>query len=80
MNSMAASATGWAIKHFDKIDVRTVHDTRRGAIVNWLVVSAKRVVTNAHSDEDIEQMWREARGGHPEDAQVIQIIMHEILI
>lgn len=45
--------------------VNTVSDTRRAAIVNWLVTETGMMVTQAHDDVDIENAWRrshEARG------------------
>lgn len=47
----------WAIVHKGTIDIRTVSPTRRAAIVNWLVVERGYLITNAHTDEQIEMLW-----------------------
>lgn len=54
---IAGTAHGWAVVRKGFIDVRTVADTRRAAIVNWLVTEAGTMITNMHSDEDIEAIW-----------------------
>lgn len=43
---------GWAVVNGGKIDARTVCDTRRAAIVNWLVTN-----TEVFTDEAIERAW-----------------------
>ncbi len=48
---------GWAIVHKRTLLVETVSPTRRAAIVNWLVVYAKKWVSNATTDAEIEDMW-----------------------
>ena len=53
---------GYAVIANEKIDMRTVSDTRRAAIVNWLVVEGGRMVFSTTTDEEIEQMWVELRG------------------
>lgn len=52
-------AYGWAVVRDGKIDVRTVHDTERGAMVNWLCVNGVIVTANA-TDEQITRMWYQA--------------------
>ena len=46
----------------DKIDVRTVSDTRHAAIVNWLVVECLCPIYTSTTDEQIEQIWSERSG------------------
>ena len=53
---------GWAVNDPRGINVRTVSDTRRVAIVNWLVVEKGIGVTNSATDEIIERAWKELRG------------------
>ena len=55
-------APAFAVIVDDEIDVRTVSDTRRDAIVNWLVVERSILVMNSTTDEQIEQLWGEHRG------------------
>lgn len=53
------SEIGFAVSSFGKIDVSTVSPTRRGAIVNWLVISARRKIYIWTGDEEIERHWRD---------------------
>lgn len=56
------SAVGWAVIDDEGLKVRTVSETRRAAIVNWLVTEAGLLVTQLHTDENIEAMWNAQRG------------------
>lgn len=52
------NAIGWAVlKGTGRVLIRTVSDTRRAAIVNFLVSECQQMVTSMHTDEDIENMW-----------------------
>lgn len=54
-----STATGWAVLAYNgRILVKTVSETRRAAIINYLVTEKDVVVTRDHTDEDIEKMWR----------------------
>lgn len=53
---------GWAVKDPEGINIKTVSDTRRAAIVNWLVVEKGALATRTASDEDIEKAWRHLCG------------------
>jgi hypothetical protein len=53
---MPAVAKGWAIRRDGKIEVKTVSDTRRAALVNILHLNIHPILASA-SDEDIEQLW-----------------------
>jgi hypothetical protein len=46
-----------AVDRNGKIDVHTVSPTERGAMVNWLVTTARILVTNAWSDERISMCF-----------------------
>lgn len=48
---------GWAVKEGDVINIRTVSDTRRAAIVNWLVIVPKVMIYNHMTDDEIESRW-----------------------
>ncbi|WP_029581970.1 hypothetical protein [Bradyrhizobium sp. URHD0069] len=56
------SVTGYAILSFGLIEVATVSPTRRGALVNWLVTTARRPIYAWTTDEEIERHWRESCG------------------
>lgn len=65
------SDPGWAVRHIsrDAIFVKTVCDTRRGAIINWLVTECGVPVTKYHTDADIERIWK-SLGQYVEVGQV----------
>lgn len=48
---------GWAVIDNGDIKVRTVSDTRRAAIVNWLVTERSQFIYGSDSDEHIERLW-----------------------
>jgi hypothetical protein len=52
-----AVAQGWAVVTDFKIDINTVSETRRGALVNWLVRVAGIMIYQWHTDEEIETLW-----------------------
>lgn len=54
-------AYGWAIIDNGEINVATISPTRRGALVNWLVVRANVFVRHDHTYAQIESMWDERR-------------------
>lgn len=47
---------GWAVIS-GRILVNTISETRRAAIVNYLVTKHGTPITNAWTDEDIERCW-----------------------
>lgn len=52
-------ATGWAVlAPGAQIFVKSVSDTRRAAIINWLVSEKKQSITVYHGDAQIEAMWK----------------------
>jgi hypothetical protein len=57
-----AKAHGWAVLDDGQINVRTVSDTRRAALVNWLVTERNILILAQTSDEAIEALWHEACG------------------
>lgn len=60
--SRATSKTGWGVVDHDGINIRTVSDTRRAAIINWLVTEARMMISNAHEDDHINALWDAQRG------------------
>jgi hypothetical protein len=68
---------GWAVRDRDGIVVRTVSDTRRSAIVNWLAIGPPRVILrDGVLDEQIEAIWRTLAPGF--DAVVIEVVISEL--
>lgn len=47
----------WAVLTDDNIDVKTVSETRRGAIINHLVSRFGIMIYNWTADADIEALW-----------------------
>lgn len=60
---------GWGVVEADGLNIKTVSDTRRAAIVNWLVVSARQFISNSHTDAHIDALWDAGRG----DAMVMPV-------
>lgn len=54
-----SSNKGWAVvTNGGDLLVRTVSDTRRAAIINYLVTEHRVLITIFDSDENIENFWR----------------------
>jgi hypothetical protein len=52
-------AVGWAVVASGaRIFVKTVSETRRAAIINYLVVEHGQLITIYHSDQQIEALWK----------------------
>jgi hypothetical protein len=47
----------WGVIDDEGLKVRTVSDTRRAAIINWLVTEAGVLITSFHSDDQINAIW-----------------------
>jgi len=60
---------GWGVVGRAGLIVKTISDTRRAAIVNWLVTDAHILLLQSHTDADIERLWNEYR----EDATVERV-------
>lgn len=61
---------GWAVHDTEAgILVKTVSDTRRAAIVNWLCTKGGLLPTMSTPDDLIENEWRARRGS----AEVMQV-------
>lgn len=69
-------AKGWAVILRDEIIVRTVSLHRIGAIVNWLYITPipyGRVITDTHTDEQIEKWWAEEIERHGALLRVVEV-------
>lgn len=64
---------GWAVRGPPGIYVKTISDTRRAAIINWLVTECRVLVRTYHSDDQIDAMWDQARAGASLDATRVKI-------
>lgn len=59
---MVEKVEGYAVVLDERIDIRTVSETRRAAIVNWLVVNMICPIFNHTTDEQIELIWEQNKG------------------
>lgn len=55
-------AIGWAVKDNGQINIKTVSDTMRAAVINWLVVERSIQVSVLHTDTQIVSMWQLNKG------------------
>lgn len=73
----------WAVVDEEGIDIGTVSETRRGAVVNWLVAGRNNpgpvMVYNHHTDVQIEAAFsrREKKGMRPEAMEIVLKLAHE---
>ena len=70
-----ATAKGWAVVDANGINVRTISNTRRAAIVNWLLVDKQIMATRIASDQDIEAAWEQHHG----EAYAIEVIITAVV-
>lgn len=55
---MAKEVSGWAVvEPGGFINIRTVCESRRAALVNWLVTEKKLFITVFDTDDAIERWW-----------------------
>lgn len=71
---MLLSSPAWAVADPDGINVKTVSETRRAAIVNWLVVEKSIGVLNSDNDAQIELAWRNLCG--PSEVMKVTVQRH----
>lgn len=55
-------AIGFAAIDGGQINIKTVSDTRRAAMINWLVTERNVMIYNAMTDEHVERLWFHFRG------------------
>lgn len=54
--------TGWAVRDARGVRIKTVSDTRRASIVNWLVTERRVPICLDMTDDAIERQWELWRG------------------
>ena len=74
MGSAILECGGWAVIDEDGINIKTVSDTRRAAIVNWLCVKWGLLATTLTTDAAIERAWK-ARSGDGE-AKALEVSVY----
>lgn len=66
-----STAPGWAVvKSNGLIHIKTVSDTRRAAIINWLVTEKQIPICAYHTDADVEAFWKHY-GSYADCRQII---------
>jgi hypothetical protein len=71
-----SSARAWAVKARGVIDVRTVQDSRIGAMVNWLLVGAQVTVMDGISDRAVEAAFRQY--APKREAKLVAVMVEEL--
>lgn len=66
-------AHGWGVVVDGAIKIRTVSDTRRAAIINWLLTDGGLLVVHGARDDAIEAVWDAHRG----NATVVEVEVKE---
>lgn len=54
---MIEKVQGFAVVLNDKVNINTISETERAAMVNWLVVECKILIYSTTTDEQIEELW-----------------------
>lgn len=70
------ASEGWAVTVANEVQMRTVSDTRRSALVNYLHLNVGMVPASA-SDRDIERLWKAAKRIRKADIVEVQVIKKE---
>jgi len=53
---------GWGIVDKNGININSVGQTRRVAMLNWLAATNRAYITNPISDDALNALWEERRG------------------
>lgn len=54
---------GWGIVDKNGININSVGQTRRVAMLNWLASTNRAYITNPISDDALNALWEERAGG-----------------
>lgn len=71
-------ATGFAVCYQGEIVVATVSETKRAAMVNWLVARDGFVITNSWTDKMIEALFTQRFVSYSTVGQEIRLVPVEI--
>lgn len=63
---------GFAVVFEGKTQIATVSDSKRAAMINWLVVHSQIMILNSHTDQDISRLWVLNSG----PAEVVNVMVH----
>jgi hypothetical protein len=69
------SVTGWAVRSMGRILPRTVCETRRGAMVNWLHLYGDVYMTDGVDDDTIVDLFAKRKACSR--AELIQVLIQE---
>jgi hypothetical protein len=60
---------GWGILDQNGISMKSVSETRRAALINWLAATNRTYITGVITDDALNSLWEERRG----DALVMRV-------
>jgi hypothetical protein len=60
--SRSKTASAWGVIDHDGLKIRSISDTRRAAIINWLVTDAGQFISTSHDDDHINALWDAEKG------------------
>lgn len=64
----------WAVAESGEINMRTVHDHPRGAMVNWICLIYGRPMSNSVEDETIREIFLFM--APPLNAKLVPLVVH----
>jgi hypothetical protein len=53
---------GWGVVDQNGINMKSVSETRRAALINWLAATNRAYITNVLTDDALNALWEERRG------------------
>lgn len=74
--SKSKTATAWGVIDHDGLNIKSISDTRRAAIINWLVTDAGQFISSSHDDGHINALWDAEKGEATVSPIVISYVQH----
>ncbi len=72
---MTFTSNGWAVRNEDEILVKTISDTARAAIINWLMTEARVMVMAGTPDDEIDRIFAQHHG----KAKIVPVTIQAII-
>lgn len=70
--------TAWAIKERGEINVRTIMDTRIGAMVNWLSWEGSLLIRHHTDDPSVEIIFSKRASELKRSPEVVEVAISEV--
>ena len=70
---MSSAVSAWAVRSGETILPDTIHQSRRGAMVNYLRIHHNVKIFTFHTDGEIERWWTEKTSGWWPAATVVEV-------